>query len=271
MAYFQPQYLFTEKNQKDIEVYHKGTNRCLPILPGDLLGGKYSAVRALGNSGTYAEAWLTIDSQALLRRDSWKILKMFRSESKKEGKNEKELLDMLGLETLRVHDSFDVVSQCAEFTHFGYTQRAYGLKNLEELLAETGKGLRMPDFYALLESICKQLSTVHEKGLVHSDIKSNNIVLSQPSDTMKDDAMDFLAKLIAGNDKKKKNNCGSTKRLVKTNNLTLENTGMFLRKIIEATLPADDQVSLVVKVIFLYNAFLRKLFIAFLNQTAIKL
>jgi len=68
-------------------------------------------------------------------------------------------------------------------------------QTLGELLAERGR-LPQSDVLAILEQVCAALECAHDNGIVHQDIKPDNIMVSTPQNRVK--VMDFgLAKLAS--------------------------------------------------------------------------
>jgi WD40 repeat protein len=138
-----------------------------------LLGDKYRAVKPIG-SGNYSRTFVGFAEPEMGKTQC--IIKQFRHQSKQTASSFDQELEVMAI--LGQHPQIPALIDALEKNDRQYLiQEFIPGKNLEAELRETGS-FNEANIRELLESILPVLHLIHNYGLIHRDIKPDNIIRS---------------------------------------------------------------------------------------------
>jgi serine/threonine-protein kinase len=165
---------------------------------GRVLGGRYRLLRRLGTGGM-GSVWLC-EHVALGRRYALKVLNADRA-------TDPELVERFLQEARaasritqeNVVDVFDF-GQDAGGEHY-YVMEALAGRTLAQLIREEGP-LPVGRALALLEQVCRALAAAHGRGVVHRDVKPDNVLVERlPDGSERAKLIDFGISHVPGGDR----------------------------------------------------------------------
>lgn len=141
------------------------------IPEGTVLDGKYRVIRLLGEGG-FGEVYLAEDRLIQERRVAIKSLKMDDS-------NREQILvrEMQFLSDLDHPNVVHFYHHFSEYDTLFLVMEFCGGGSLRESLQE-GVSFDTEQVVSWAIDLCRTLQTVHEKGIVHHDLKPDNILFS---------------------------------------------------------------------------------------------
>jgi serine/threonine-protein kinase len=150
----------------------------LPRMEGRVLGGRYRLLRQLGTGGM-GSVWLC-EHVALGRRFALKVLNADRAaDPELVARFRQEARAASGITQENVVDVIDS-GQDPDGEHY-YVMEALDGRSLGQVLREDGP-LPVGRALALLEQICRALAAAHGRGVVHCDVKPDNVLIEPLAD-----------------------------------------------------------------------------------------
>ena len=150
----------------------------LPEVEGRVLGGRYRLLRKLGTGGM-GSVWLC-EHVALGRRYALKVLNADRAASPELLKRfQQEARAASGIAQENVVDVIDS-GEDAGGEHF-YVMEVLDGRTLGQVLREDGP-LPVNRALQLMEQVCRALAAAHGRGVVHCDVKPDNVLVQRLPD-----------------------------------------------------------------------------------------
>jgi len=168
-----------------------------PAIVGRVLGGRYRLLRRLGTGGM-GSVWLC-EHVALGRRYAIKVLHADRASDPE--LVERFLQEARAASRISQENVVDVIDFGEDCGEPYYVMEALEGRSLAQVLREDGP-LPVGRALALLEQVCRALAAAHVRGVVHRDVKPDNVLVERlPDGSERAKLIDFGISHVPGGDR----------------------------------------------------------------------